>query len=726
MNKVRELFGCSIYIMKNRKATAAALIIVWFVSAIVALKGTSKLTYLEYQYENENSDSYIEIKNNNEYIEQRFESPYDILHGVGIKIGTFSRDNNSIWSVALIEGESGNILYSRNYNASLIADNSFHLFEFDKNIRVRKNAEYFIRISAVKVSEDTSVAFYVGSESDLDNAINNGAELSEALCFSIYGGDFDIWWTVYAIVIGIIISITIMRAAVVSEKATVPIYDIFMESMGIILIVLLLLNSFSTSGTFTDEWDNIRGGMVIAKGGVLYRDYVTQHTPAMYYLCGIFALLGAGSLQQFRLSYYLFEAIVWGLLYARHANFFGKKKMLFLTVFECVFVTSVLGAAQGYMILSDGMQGLCMVCLLLEFLRYYKDNELNWDRAIIISLSVWGSVGSAFISVYAILFIVIAVVALEILRNKKNGYTIPDLVKRYYKLAVCLIVPFLGAAIYFKVNHSLRRAFEQFYLFNREVYSKYISIGDNLLEPFITSEQNFFGIIADKFNAIIASAATNVDILQFIIATFATAVIVTMCIKKRYAESFTLFSVMIFSASRGYGFHGIAAWYVAIMIITLFGEDIIQTCVRKVAIPTCAIIGIFLLSLYAKSVGANLLYEQQPISDIESRVIAVTDENEDIFIDVYCCDSIYFCYKNRYPANRACYMLAWYMDWYEQDSIDDLINKKPKIVVYNPDQTVWNYQYYTNAFCNELKRDYKQFSENPDDGWQYIVWIRNK
>ena len=71
-------------------------------------------------------------------------------------------------------------------------------------------------------------------------------------------------------------------------------------------------------------------------------------------------------------------------------------------------------------------------------------------------------------------------------------------------------------------------------------------------------------------------------------------------------------------------------------------------------------------------------------------------------------------------------MLAWYMDWYEQDTIDDLNNNKPRIVVYNPDQEVWSYKYYTNAFCNELKKNYTQFSENPDDGWQYKVWIRNK
>lgn len=64
-------------------------------------------------------------------------------------------------------------------------------------------------------------------------------------------------------------------------------------------------------GTFTDECDNIRGGILIAKGRVLYRDYYTQHTPFGYYLCAFFAWLGAKSIQQFRLLYYLFSAILW-------------------------------------------------------------------------------------------------------------------------------------------------------------------------------------------------------------------------------------------------------------------------------------------------------------------------------------------------------------------------------------------------------------------------------
>ena len=59
------------------------------------------------------------------------------------------------------------------------------------------------------------------------------------------------------------------------------------------------------------------------------------------------------------------------------------------------------------------------------------------------------------------------------------------------------------------------------------------------------------------------------------------------------------------------------------------------------------------------------------------------------------------------------------------ENIDDLKNSKPRVVVYNPVQEAWSYQYFTNSFFKELKKGvYIHFSEQPSDDWQYSVWIR--
>lgn len=709
--------------MNKKKYLITALILVWAITIFAMAKSRTKLTYLEYNYANENIETALEISDTTDILEQEFSPSYGILHGIAVLIGTYDRDNNSIWNISLVEKASGKVITSKDYNASLIDDESYHLFKFSKNVKVDKNKTYLIRIAPKRVNEATGIKFFVGASEDLSGISYNNEALDPSLCFVEYGSDPDNWWILYYALLAILVTFLVIRACLVLSQGEKLLEDKLLGSLLTALIVILMMSSFAGArDSFTDEIDNVRGGMIIAKGGVLYRDYVTQHTPVLYYLCGLFALFGAKSVQQFRLSFYLFEAIIWGLLYHRHSDHFGKKKMMLLAALECAIVTSVLGKSLGCIILSDGLQGLCMASLLFEFLRYYKDRELDLLRVIIVSLSIWGSVGAAFISVYGISVVVIAVLVLEIISISKDKPGLKAVISRYYKLFICAIIPpFLGIC-YFALTHSLKRAYEQAYLFNREVYTQYIAIGDNIFEPYITSFQNFFGIMVDRFIQMVNAETTTAETMQPLVIAIATAVVITMLMKKMYVESIVLFLSMIFSASRGYDMHGMAAWYISVMLIVLYGEELLK--VNKLTIPATAIICLFLISLYVRAVGSNILHEQKPISEIDNRIISVTDDNEKILIDAYCNDSIYLLYKNRYPVNRANYMLPWYMDWYEQDTIDDLNINKPRLVVYNPDQETWKMKHYSNAFWNELKKNYTQFSETPDDGWKYLVWIR--
>ena len=66
--------------------------------------------------------------------------------------------------------------------------------------------------------------------------------------------------------------------------------------IGLFLLYFILCSAYLNQGVFCDEVDNMVGGMVVADGGVVYRDFYSQHTPVMYYLCAIFRLLGASSI----------------------------------------------------------------------------------------------------------------------------------------------------------------------------------------------------------------------------------------------------------------------------------------------------------------------------------------------------------------------------------------------------------------------------------------------
>ena len=714
---------------KERRLLIPLIIVIVLILFVSLFAFRNKLTYLEFTTINEKSEKYIELNKPGQEIVQEVIMPYDIMAGFSIKINTFARDNNSEWEIFIKDKENEKIVYKNHFNASLIIDNEYYYIKFNKNIKLNKNKVYEIHITPKSVNDKTSIAFYSSDtkedKNESETLFINGVAHNELLCLKIYGGDADYWWTGFTIFLAILICLFLIRLYLVKKKGIDPKNDVILQSMFIGFLIFILLSPFAYAETFTDESDNIRGGMIVAKGGVIYKDYVTQHTPITYYLCGIFALLGSTSVQQFRLLYYVFLAIVWALLYLRHKDFFGERKMLILSILECIFIPTVV-SLFGIQILSDGIQGICMVSLLLEFISYYKDKKLDFVRAIIISICIWGSFGSAFVSAYALIWIVIVFVFIEIKDWLKTKFSIKKMIGRYWKLLIALIVPLFCSIIYFSMNHSLGRAFKQFYLFNREVYPKYIAgMGEKIIQPFINAIQNFYNIIANNINSIITAQATNTIIVQLLIMSLAVIAIFLLIKDKRKTEAFTLFIVMCCSATRDYGFHGLAAWYIAIMIIALFYDKILNY-IQRIGKPLLGIIIIFMTSTYVVSIGNNLLYKQSAISELESKVIEITEPGETIFLDAYTCDSLYFLYKDRYPVNRAIYMLPWYMDWYEQDAIDDLLTNEPNIVIYNEERDTWGYTHYANAFASVLKSEYSQISSNQEDGWKNYVWIKNQ
>ena len=124
---------------------------------------------------------------------------------------------------------------------------------------------------------------------------------------------------------------------------------------------------------------------------------------------------------------------------------------------------------------------------------HIKEKELRWPRCIVASGCIWGSFGVAFVSAYALIGVAFGVLIHEICEWHKNGFKIKRAIERYYKLIISVTVPVLIAVAYFKFNHALKIAFDQFYRFNWEVYPKYYVMGENLAQPFINGVQYFFG-----------------------------------------------------------------------------------------------------------------------------------------------------------------------------------------------------------------------------------------
>lgn len=693
----------------------------------------NKLTYLEYYdaYDDAAARSAITVNKSQDVLVQDFLMPYDIMHGLSLQIATFGRHNNSEWDISLINPETKEAFYSKHFNASLLQDSWFYNIEFGRNLRLTKNARYQVRISASRVSNDSALAFYVAKKNKDSLALtSSGKDYDGTLCLKIYGGDSDSWWAGFVSFVFIIVYLLFFRIYYVSEIRKINwLNDAVIQSCIVGIISFLLLSPFCNSFQFGDETDNILGGLAIAKGGVLYRDYVTQHTPLTYYLCSIFALFGARSVEQFRLVYYLFEAVAWGLLYKRHKVQFGKK-MFFLPLFECVVVNSMqlmFGHPAGCMILYDGVQAFCLVVLILELFKFCKDKTWDWSTAAIVSASAWGSLGAAFLSAYVLLWIAFAFFIVEIKIWKNENLTLIEFCKRYLKLSIALCVPLLFVTGYFILNDSLGRAFDLFYSFNREVYSRYTGgFGNSVFALFVYSFQSFFDTVVNDINLLMNAKATTTIVLQLIILITVSSIIVCMLRRRLYLKSVILFLILCSAGFRGYdNYHGLAVWYIAIMVIVLFYDELFDS-LPKARVPLLSVVAIYSLSVFIHNLGDNLLYEQKSVSDLDCFIVSSTDENEKILVDHWEINVPYLLYKNREIINRVPYIMPWYVDWYEKDLIEDLKKNKTRYVVFNEDANWWGHTHFANNFVTVLKQNYTRLSNSPADGWKYHIWKINE
>lgn len=735
-------------IKENRIQGIGILAIVTVVFIIGFWKVGNRLTYIERTVINEKEEKEIAVMDNRTVLEQEFAMPYGLFWGIDIKTGTYGRNNNSFWKLDIREKESGKIIYEWEYNASQVSDGEKYLCKVTSPIKVDKGKEYILSIRSKNATGNSALCFYAsGHESYGDGKFFINGEVQEgALCIRVYGGEKDLFWSfLYVIMTGAVAGIL---ALVFYQKKKGESAKKLLGALGVACIYILLMYVFSREnmGTFTDECDNIRGGMLIAGGKVLYRDYYTQHTPFGYYLCAVFALLGAGSIQQFRLLYYLLSAMLWGGLYYRHCNFFGKRKMFILPIAQIIIIIPMF--FQASKILGDNIQGFCMIALIMEFIRYWDDGRLEKSRCIIVSACVFASIASTFVSVFAITPIAICVLVREglfwkgkemgremkggdrVKRIGTKGVRIKAVWRRYGFFLPVALLPFLVSMVYFVLARAAGQMYLMAYQFNTMVYNKYQNeFGKIKWKPFFLGLKSYFDAIGDNFNAMLSSGGNDIVVIQFLIAVGAIVSLMhwwrRMGEKEGIAAVLALLLCMSGNGTRGgMGFHAVGLWNVALTIIILLGipEDSLKDGVkgegRKRILACMVAAGCYLLRPYISMVVEHVVYHPNAVDETDEQIVSLTEPGEGIFIDTYVHDSIYLMYKERYPVNRNCYILPWYMDWFEYDTVEDLVNYAPRIVVYQP-QTEEEGETICPSLDAAIRERYERVSEDS------LIWKLN-
>ena len=475
-------------IMKKGKIAVFSVIIVVLLCAGYFLF-SKKLTYLENAYFAFTSDEMISVDTIGTELRESFVMPYDAIRAITVKIGNYQRDSNSKWEIVLEDGD-GNEIYSKKFGFLDAIDAQYYTIEFGKLIKVEKGAQYTVTFRAIDVSDGNKIGFYWNREKNIysENAelYVEGAYKEGTLCITVQGGDVDWFWYVAYVLLAAICFVLVLRICYLKKKGINWKEDKIIWTIITGIVVFLLYFPYAkATGNFTDENDNIRGGMIIARGGVLYKDYVVQHTPVAYYLCAIFSLLGASSVEQMRIMFYFLLAVIWALIFFRYEKIYGKKAMLLLPVFV-ILCTRVIIGTRAVMLLSDIIQGMAMIILFLEFLMYLKDKRIDCLRSVIVSLGVWAAFGSAFMSAYEICILVFGFLVAEFFYWRSNSLLVREMFSLYGSLLVIGMIPPVAGILYLKLNHALYCGYEQAYLFNREVYTKYQSVGKSLGEPFLS------------------------------------------------------------------------------------------------------------------------------------------------------------------------------------------------------------------------------------------------
>lgn len=238
-----------------------------------------------------------------------------------------------------------------------------------------------------------------------------------------------------------------------------------------------------------------------------------------------------------------------------------------------------------------------------------------------------------------------------------------------------------------------------------------MDFGSNVFQPFFIGIANFIQIIPNSIKLILKSKEVSLSLTKIIISGILIVQLLKLIMKKQYLKSLIIAIMISFSFTRtNEAFHEITAWNLMIIAILILLD---QKDFQKNSYKFALILGaILIFSGFLQTGTETIFQEQEPITELEKIVVDNTLEGEEIFYDIYSVPSIYLIYKNRLPINRLEFILPWYMDWYEIDTIQDLTEKRPKTVLYDEDLKAWEISGYDDYLRKYLHENYEQL-ENP-------------
>lgn len=482
---------------------------------------------------------------------------------------------------------------------------------------------------------------------------------------------------------------------------------IYIGLFGLYFILLLALKNLDF---FADEADNMLGGITLANGGSIYKDFPSQHMPFMYYLMSIFIHIGIKGTIPLRICFYFLLSLIWVLIYKRYNEKIGKWPLFLYPIFYIFMISNY---QYGHCVLADHIEAQCMVVLLIELYLFNKNKKLLKYSDLFIGLSIYISIWSAFVSVIPIIFIVIAFFTVDIkkfinISNKEKNSYFKYFIKEYYRILIFAIVPFIISMIPIIVSGSLSSFFEQAFYINLKIYPKYNLYSPNIIKTFLKVIYNYFNYML----SLIKTIPSDLSLIPGVIFFVFNFIFVIKC-KCSKILTISLFLFILMCGNREiYNFHAIPYFSVSIMAFLLIYKNI----ENKKILYLIIMISLFILVVrYIPSTKNILKRSLTPNYEIDKKL---TKSNN--YIYYYDFATYKYIDSGIKPASRFVTIVPWFSELYEKDIIEEVKRNKPNVIYYSPVGNIWNYEYkdFAKNMDMYIKKNYTYVS-------QYKFWIMN-
>lgn len=316
---------------------------------------------------------------------------------------------------------------------------------------------------------------------------------------------------------------------------------------------------------FVDELDVFYGGYNIARSGDIYRFYPSQHMPFSYYLALPGALLGARTVWQFRLYFYVLLSALWTGMYIRYRKQFSRPALILMPL---LYIVQLRMHELARTMVSDHWQGIGLVIILLELLWFTDTKKITAGMAGMISLGIVLSFGTTFLSAYPLLIVFLGVLAMQAVRIRRKEAKLADTLREDGRLTLICLCPFVLLGAWYLLSGNLANAFGGAYELNTTIYSKYLNgFGSSAGGAFLAVFPNWIRYQAKVFSYLNGEGWRWA--LQIVLQTAALVIFVISLLKKqKIIAGLTFLLAVLLAGVRAFdGFHG--APYMAVCCIPM-------------------------------------------------------------------------------------------------------------------------------------------------------------